>query len=128
MAQFLSQTWFDTLKQLNDDAGELNLPPTLANLIINITIKQENTPVELHLKAGKLSIHHTDNAISTITIDKETVSKLILENDPDVAIEAFMTGKIRIDGDMAQVMALQSAKPSQEQKALYKKIKEMTEF
>ena len=128
MAQFLSQTWFDTLKQLNDDAGELNLPPTLANLIINITIKQENTPVELHLKAGKLSIHHTDNAISTIAIDKETVSKLILENDPDVAIEAFMTGKIRIDGDMAQVMALQSAKPSQEQKALYKKIKEMTEF
>lgn len=127
MAHFLSQAWFDKLNELNAQAGELNLPPTLANLLINITINTD-TPVMLHLKSGKLSKNHTDNAISTITIDKETLSKVILDNDTDAAVEAFMTGKIRIDGDMAQVMALQSAKPSQEQKALYKQIKEMTEF
>ena len=46
----------------------------------------------------------------------------------DTALEAFMTGKIFIEGDMSKVMALQSARPSQEQKALYKQIKEMTNF
>ncbi|MDO4699124.1 MAG: SCP2 sterol-binding domain-containing protein [Moraxella sp.] len=127
MAAFLSQTWFDTLEELNANAGELNLPPTLANLVINITISTD-TPVMLHLKAGKLSRHHSKDAISTITIDKETLSKVILDNDTDAAVEAFMTGKVRIDGDMAQVMTLQSAKPSQEQKALYKQIKAMTQF
>lgn len=128
MAQFLSSTWFDKLDELNANAGELNLSPTLADLVINITINHADSPILLHLKSGKLSKNHTEHAISTISIDKDTLSKVILDNDTDAAIEAFMTGKIRIDGDMAQVMALQSAKPSQEQKALYKQIKEMTDF
>ena len=43
------------------------------------------------------------------------------------AMNAFMSGKIRIDGDMGQVMSLQTAKPSPEQKDLFKKIYAMTE-
>ena len=43
------------------------------------------------------------------------------------AMNAFMSGKIRIDGDMGQVMALQTAKPSAEQKDLFKKIYAMTD-
>lgn len=128
MAQFLSQAWFDKLDELNSSSGELHLPPTLENLLINISISTETTPHLLHLKAGKLHKNHISDAISTISIDQDTLQKLIVSNDTDTAIEAFMMGKIRIEGDMAQVMALQSAKPSPEQKALYKRIKEMTEF
>ena len=39
---------------------------------------------------------------------------------------AFMSGKIRVEGDMSQLMALQTARPSDEQKALFKDIKSMT--
>lgn len=127
MAQFLTQAWFDEVATLNANAGELHLPPTLADLIINVSITGDS-PVQLHLKDGKLGQHHTDNAVSTISIDAKTLGNIISQNSADVAIEAFMTGKIRIDGDMSAVMALQSAKPSAEQKALYKQIKQMTEF
>lgn len=127
MTQFLTQAWFDELHTLNANAGELNLPPTIATLIININITGD-TPVMLHLKDGKIAQHHVDNATSTISIDKETLGDIIAQNTTEVAIEAFMMGKIRIDGDMSQVIALQSAKPSPEQKALFKSIKAMTQF
>lgn len=127
MAKFLSQTWFDEMATLNANAGELHLPPTLSTLIVNINITG-NTPVMLHLKDGKLWQNHTDNAVSTINIDSETLAHIIAGKDANIALEAFMMGKIRIDGDMSAVMALQSAKPSQEQKALYKSILAITEF
>lgn len=127
MAQFLSQDWFDEVATLNTNAGDLHLPPTLANLVINLSVTGD-TLTTLHLKHGKLAQHHTDNATSTISIDHQILGQLIHQNDINIAIEAFMMGKIRVDGDMTQVMTLQSAKPSQEQKELYKKIKAITEF
>ena len=82
----------------------------------------------MHLDAGKLGQYHTSHAISTINIDSDTLTQIILDKDANIALEAFMMGKIRIDGNMSAVMALQSAKPSPEQKALYQKILNMTEF
>ncbi|MBE9578609.1 MULTISPECIES: SCP2 sterol-binding domain-containing protein [Moraxella] len=127
MAKFLSQAWFDEVQTLNAKAGELNLPPSLADLVVNVSITGDD-PKELHLNAGKLGQYHVNNAISTINIDSDTLAQIISGKDVNVALEAFMMGKIRIDGDMSAVMALQSAKPSPEQKALYKEILGVTEF
>lgn len=124
---FLTQSWFDAVARLNQEADELNLPPNLAELTINVTVKSEN-PTLLHLQAGKINQHHIQNADATIYIDQDTLNQIIHDNSVDTALEAFMTGKIFIEGDMSKVMALQSARPSQEQKALYKQIKEMTNF
>lgn len=127
MAQFLSQAWFDTVNTLNAQAGELNLPPAIANLIINVSIEQDN-PTSLHLNAGKVEQGHHAQAVSTIKITKDALDEIIQSKDPNLAVEAFMMGKIRIDGDMSAVMSLQSTKPSPEQKALFKQILAATEF
>lgn len=126
MAQFLSQAWFDEVAALNAQSGELNLPPSLDSLVLNATVEQ-GTPTLLHLRGGKIHQGHTDDAVSTIIIDGDTLSNII-KGDTSLAIEAFMMGKIRVDGDMSAVMALQSAKPSPEQKALFKQILAITEF
>lgn len=127
MAQFLSTDWFDKVATLNEEAGELNLPPTLANLRININITGDQT-VSLYLKEGKIAQGTLPEAVSTISIDKESLLNIINGNDINLAIEAFMMGKIRVDGDMSAVMNLQSTKPTAEQKLLYKRIKNMTVF
>ncbi len=54
-------------------------------------------------------------------MDAETLRKVFLEFDMAAAMQAFMTGKIKVQGDMSQLMALQTAKPSQEQKICSKK-------
>lgn len=127
MAKFLSQAWFDQVHELNAQAGDLNLPPNLASVVLNATITGD-AAAQLHLKQGKIHQGTTSDAISSIVIDDATLSNIITTGDVNQAIEAFMMGKIRIEGDMTQVMALQSAKPSQEQKALFKQILAATEF
>lgn len=125
--KFLSSEWFAEVARLNQEAGELNLSPALATAIFNA--KVTGTPdILLHLKEGKIGQGHDTAAKSTVITDSDTLQILIDSKNADAAIEAFMTGKIRIEGDMSALMALQSAKPSAEQKALYKQILAMTEF
>lgn len=127
MAKFLSQAWFDEVAALNAQAGDLNLAPNLDSVLLNAIITGDDA-AELHLKNGKIAQGLVDNANSTVTVDRETLGQIISTGDVNIAIEAFMLGKIRVDGDMTQVMALQSAKPNQEQKALFKQILAITEF
>lgn len=125
---FLSSAWFARLHELNDQAGDLPLSPALQTTILALTIQDGSYTEHLHLKAGKFYQGSHPNATATLLTDQQTLQSIITSRQSDVAIDAFMTGKIRIDGDMSAVLALQSAKPSTEQKTLYKHILAMTEF
>lgn len=127
MAVFLTDEWFNEVDRLTAEAGELNLPPTLANSKINLKVTNTaNGDVSAALENGVLKKGETD-ATTTINIDEETLKAIALKGDMNEVMNAFMSGKIRIDGDMGQVMALQTAKPSPEQKELFKKIYAMTD-
>lgn len=127
---FLSDEWFLALDTLNNDAGDLPLSPALQTTILNLSLLDNagNLAHALHIKHGKLIKTQDPNASATIIMDETTLRHIISTKSLDSALEAFMTGKIRIDGDMSAVLALQSAKPSTEQKALYKQILAMTKF
>lgn len=127
MAVFLSDEWFNEVDRLTAEAGDLNLPPTLTNSKLNLNVTNTaNGDVSASLQNGILKKGATD-ASTTINIDEQTLIAIALKGDMNEAMNAFMSGKIRIDGDMGQVMALQTAKPSVEQKELFKKIYAMTE-
>ena len=116
MAVFLSDEWFNEVDRLTAEAGDLNLPPTLANSKLNLNVTNTaNGDVSASLQNGILKKGATD-ASTTINIDEQTLIAIALKGDMNEAMNAFMSGKIRIDGDMGQVMALQTAKPSVEQK------------
>ena len=124
MPAFLTDDWFTTVEQLNAAAGDLNLPPALANLAINLVVTDASGNIELSLDGGKIVKGTSPNAKTTLNMDAETLRKVFLEFDMAAAMQAFMTGKIKVQGDMSQLMALQTAKPSQEQKSLFKSILE----
>ena len=126
MAAFLTDDWFATVEQLTAAAGDLNLPPALANLAINLVVNDAAGNSDLSLDAGKIQKGLSSNAKTTLNMDGETLRKVFLEFDMAAAMQAFMTGKIKVQGDMSQLMALQTAKPSQEQKDLFKKVLENT--
>lgn len=128
MAQFLTPAWFDKVEELTAAAGDLEVPPALANTALNLTVA--DTPdgaVDLSLANGRIQRGRADNAQTTITLDADTLRKVFLEFDTAAAMQAFMSGKIKVAGDMTQLMALQTARPSQKQKDLFKQILGMTE-
>ena len=127
MPAFLTDDWFANVEKLTAEAGDLNLPASLSNLALNLVVTGgEAGTTELALDSGKIVKGASANAKTTLTLDAETLRKVFLEFDMAAAMQAFMTGKIKVQGDMSQLMALQTAKPSQEQKDLFKKVLEQT--
>ena len=126
MPAFLTDDWFANVEKLTAEAGDLNLPASLSNLALNLVVTGGEGTTELALDSGKIVKGASANAKTTLTLDAETLRKVFLEFDMAAAMQAFMTGKIKVQGDMSQLMALQTAKPSQEQKDLFKKVLEQT--
>lgn len=128
MAVFLSEEWFDQVESLGQEAGDLNLPPALKNMTMNLKVQDGGEEKQANLSNGLLSRGLNNNATTTLLLDKATLLDLVKDFDMNSAMGAFMSGKIRVEGDMSQLMTLQTAKPSQEQVALFDKIKSVTEF
>ncbi|WP_227430819.1 SCP2 sterol-binding domain-containing protein [Psychrobacter sp. I-STPA6b] len=126
MAVFLTDEWFEQVEQLNQEAGDLNLPPSLASMVMNLKVTNQGEEIEAYLEEGKLKKGKA-SASTTVTLTESALKDLAFNFDMNKAMQAFMSGDIRVDGDMSQLMALQSAKPSEEQKSLYKRIVEITE-
>jgi len=126
MPAFLTDDWFSTVETLTTQAGDLNLPPALANLAINLVVSDTQGNTELSLDGGAIKKGLSSNAKTTLNMDGETLRKVFLEFDMAAAMQAFMTGKIKVQGDMSQLMALQTAKPSPEPTDLFKKVLEQT--
>jgi putative sterol carrier protein len=54
--------------------------------------------------------------------------KTVVEGDQQAGMQAFMSGQVKVEGDMSVLMQIQSAgPPSQEGEVLRKRIREMTE-
>ncbi|KAA8731121.1 SCP2 sterol-binding domain-containing protein [Acinetobacter qingfengensis] len=127
MPALLTDDWFATVEQLTAEAGDLNLPPALESLGVNLVVDNtDGSKTELALNGGKIQKGLSEAAKTTLAIDADTLRKVFLEFDMAAAMQAFMSGKIKVQGDMSQLMALQTVKPSVEQKTLFKKILEQT--
>ena len=47
----------------------------------------------------------------TVTTDYDTARKMFVEQDQAAGMQAFMSGKIKVQGDMMKMMAMQTACP-----------------
>ena len=126
MAVFLTDEWFEQVEQMGQEAGELNLPPALANMIVNLKVSDSDKDIEANFADGLLHRGLSSDATTTLLLDRSILQSIITDFDTNEIMGAFMGGKIRVEGDMSQLMAVQTARPSAEQKELYKSIKSMT--
>ena len=126
MLDFLSDPWFEQVEQFGQEAGELNLPPALAGMIINLKVADSDKDIEANFANGYLHRGLNDNATTTLVLDRELLQSIITDFDMNEIMGAFMGGKIRVEGDMSQLMAVQTARPSAEQKELFKRIRSQT--
>lgn len=127
MTAFLSDEWFAKVSELTAAAGNLNVPPVLAGLALNVTatgLPQGN--VDLSLNGGNFEKGHAASAATKLTLPADLLRKIFLEGDAAAGMQGFMSGQIKVEGDMSKLMALQTARPSAEQKDLFKKVLALT--
>lgn len=124
---FLSDSWFDEVARLTDEINP-EVPAVIQDLKINMVVT--GTPDgdrEMRLDAGRFERGLVDDAPTKLTVPYETAQKMFVENDQQASMQAFMSGQIKVEGDMAKLMQMQAAgAPSPESVKLSEKIREMT--
>lgn len=128
MAKFLSDEWFGKVKELTDDAGDLKVPAPLKELTINLNATfADGSSKSVHITGGQFLTGSAANAPVTVTLPADIAKKIFVDLDPQAGMQAFMSGQMRVEGDVTKLMALQTVQPSEEMHDLLDDIKDMTE-
>jgi putative sterol carrier protein len=109
---FLSDEWVAEARKIRAEFKHLMPPvtnPVRINLVVNEVPDSGSIDAHVDTSSGDLDIErgHLESAELTVTLDYETAKALLVEGNPQAAMSAFMAGKIRIDGDMSKLMAMQ---------------------
>jgi len=122
---FLSDSWFDAVEELRSEQPDA--PDAMADATINITVTGgPDGDVDVHLAGGAFDRGHTEGAPTRLTVPYEVAKKLFIDGDQSAAMQAFMSGQIKVEGDMTKVMALQTVTPTAEQQAFQAKLADLT--
>jgi putative sterol carrier protein len=70
---------------------------------------------------------HIDGADLTVTLDYDTAKAIFVEGNPQAGMQAFMAGKIKVQGDMTKLMAMQAGAPDPTAQEVAKRIADITE-
>ena len=128
---FLSDPWFEEVRRLHDAAG--GAAPEGAevrmNLVIQSTPFDDDLAMHLAVAGGRADWGkgHLDDAEVTLTLAYDTARAIFVEGNPQAAIEAFMAGRIIVQGDITKLMVMQPTGPGSPAGDLTKMLQEITE-
>ena len=127
--QFLSDEWVEAARKIREDAAAPTTAPQPVKMNLTITeVPFGGGSVDAHMDTTsgelRLDLGHLDGSDVSATLDYETAKAMIVDANPQAAMQAFMAGKIRLQGDMTKAMALQGGPTDP---ALTQKLQEITE-
>jgi len=112
---FLSPGWIEAARAVYA-AHRSEAPPVTVPMKANLVITEVpfgDGPIDAHLdtSAGEieLDLGHVEAADVTLTLDYATAKAQVVDQDQGAVVQAFMSGRIKIEGDMMKVMALAAA-------------------
>ena len=124
---FLSDGWFAQAEKIQ---AEVNppVPPAIQGLKINMQVTgAPSGDIAFRMDGGKLCKGHAADAPTKLVIPFATAKAMLIDQNQQAVMQAFMSGQIRVEGDMAKLMQMQMAgPPSPEATKVSALIKEMT--
>ncbi len=112
---FLSEDWINEAKKIREElegeaAAAAPAHPVRMNMVITEVTFGEGT-VDAHMDTTdgdlKMDLGHIESPELTVTLDYMTAKAIIVDGNPQAGMQAFMAGKIKVQGDMTKLMAMQ---------------------
>ena len=129
---FLSDEWVAEAKKIREEYKGKTAPAALV-------VKMNQVITEVPFGAGTIDAHmdtssgemeldlgHIDGADLKVTLDYETAKAILVDGNPQAGMQAFMAGKIKVEGDMTKLMAMQSSAMDPTAAEIAKKIQDIT--
>jgi putative sterol carrier protein len=110
---FLSDEWLAEVRRIVD-AQDMEVPSgtnLTMNLLVTDTPFAEDRRLNIAMQGGNAdwSAGHVDRADLTLTTDYVTAREVLMSGDAQAALQAFMEGKVKIQGDLTKLMAAQAS-------------------
>jgi len=105
---FLSDEWFAEVQKLVDEHGaDAPSPnPVVVNIVVTGSPFGEECQMHMGAKDGKGEMGQglIDDADVTLTTDYGTAKDVFVSGNPQAGMQAFMAGKVKVQGDMTKLM------------------------
>lgn len=115
---FLSEEWMTAAHAIRekyaDQVPEVTAVIRINQVITDVPFGDGEVRSYLDTSSGNLQMElgELDEADATITTDWATAKSMFVDQDQAIVMQAFMSGKIKVQGDMMKMMAMQTAIPS----------------
>ena len=134
MAQypFLSDEWLEAAKKIREEYAGQSSPPAHAvrmnQIVTDVPFGDGSIDAHMDTSGGEMQMDmgHLENPDLTVTLDYATAKAILVDGNPQAGMQAFMAGKIKVQGDMTKMMAMQSGTPDPTQAEIAEKIKAIT--
>lgn len=116
---FLSDEWIEKARTIyaraaeRVDRGVEGGGPTITmNLVVkDAPFHEDNILANVDSRDGvfRIEIGPFEGAEVKLTLDYKTARSILLDGDAEVGMRAFLTGKIRVEGNMTKLLALRNS-------------------
>jgi len=130
---FLSPDWMNAARALRES---MPLPDSAPPVAVRMNLVVTDTPftsdVEGHVDTtqGEVVVEdgHLEGPDLTVTVDYATARAIFIDQDAAAATQAFMGGRIKVDGDLTKMLAMQAsaAAPDANAQALADALRDIT--
>jgi putative sterol carrier protein len=131
--KFLTDQWVAEARKVREEFAGKGKPPAhsvrMNQVITDVPFGDGTVNAHLDTSGGEVEVDlgHLESPDLTVTLDYETAKTIIVDQDPQAGMQAFMAGKIKVQGDMTKLMAMQSGPADPVAAQVAAKIKEITE-
>ena len=91
-----------------------------------MTVKAPSGDTRLFMKDGLFFRGHRDGAPTSLSLDVALARRIFIDADVSAGVQGFLEGAIQVDGDLKNLVAMQTVQPSEPQKRLTQRIAEIT--
>ena len=132
---FLSEEWIGEVRRLGDEARAEGAGTNIAHqmkmnqVITEVPFGSGTIEAHMDTSSGEMQMEmgHLADPDLTVTLDYGTAKAIFVDGNPQAGMQAFMAGKVKVQGDMTKLMAMQAAPPDAKAQELSKKIRDITE-
>ncbi len=112
--KFLSEEWVAEAKAIREQhAGDAPTPAhsvRMNQVITDVPFGDGEINAHMDTSGGEMEMDfgHLENPDLTVTLDYATAKAILVDGNPQAGMQAFMAGKVKVDGDMTKLMAMQT--------------------
>ena len=133
--EFLTPEWVEAAHKIREEfEGKVAAPAHVVKMnqvVTDVPFQDEDIQAFMDTADGNadMGLGHlpADEVDLTVTVDYETAKAIMVDGNPQAGMQAFMAGKIKVQGDMTKLMALQQGSPDPAAVKIAEAIKEITE-